>query len=703
MSRILKILGIVVGAVVLLLVIVLVAVAMLFDPNDYKDDITAAVARATGRTLTLEGDLGLAVFPTIEIDVGAASLSNAQGFGPEPMARIGSAELKLALLPLLTGRVEVGRARLEGLELNLARDAAGRNNWQDLGGGGAVAAPAPAEGQTAPAGAGQLELGIAELEIADARVTWNDASTGSRWELTNFGLEAEDFGLGKKFPLEMRFGLAGADVSVKVEADMDATLLLATNEYRLEDLNVKVAGSGAAWPGGQGEATLSFDSFVASLANETLELGGLTLEFLGITMMGSLSGQKLMSDLSLSGAVDIPVFNPRDVLDALKIELATADSDVLKSASAKANLRYTSSQLGLRDMQLKLDDSTLTGRLGLEGERLVYDLSVDDINIDRYLPPAEEATGAAPAEEGSLDAVDLPLDALRSLQARGDLKLGKAKFSGLTLTDVAFGLTAANGTLRFAPSASLYGGKYGGQIEMAIQGDAARTTIKQQIDDVDLVPLGRDLLGSSDVSGIGDVSLDLVATGTNLGDMRRGVDGDVSFSVTNGALEGFDMWFELRRARARLSGDEVPERGDAPRRTPFSSLSATGTVMDALLTNRDLKGVLDFMTVTGTGTVNLLDNAINFDLKATMIDGPTLQSDPGMVRYAGKSLPLKATGTLEAPSVLPDISAVASERLQSEVDERVEQEKSELEQRVDQEKEEAQEKLRNRLRGLLER
>ena len=701
MSRILKILGIVVGAVVLLLVIVLVAVAMLFDPNDYKDDITAAVARATGRTLTLDGDLGLAVFPSIEIDVGAASLSTAQGFGAAPMARIGSAELKLALLPLLTGRVEVGRARLDGLELNLERDAAGRNNWQDLGGGGGAAA-APAEGQSAPAGPGQLDLQIAALEIADARVTWSDASTGSRWELTNFGLEAEDFGLGRKFPLEMRFGLAGADVSVKVEADMDATLSLASNEYRLEDLNVKVAGSGAGWPGGQGDATLSFDSFVASLANETLELGGLTLKFLGITMAGSLSGQKLMSDLSLSGAVDIHEFDPRDVLDALKIELATADSGVLKSASAKANLIYTSKQLGLRDMQLKLDDSTLTGRFGLEGERLVYDLTVDDINIDRYLPPAEESSDA-PADEGSLDAVDLPLDALRSMQARGELKFGKAKFSGLTLTDAVFGLTAANGTLRFTPSASLYGGKYGGQIEMAIQGDAARTTIKQQIDDVDLVPLGRDLLGSADVSGIGDVTLDLVATGTNLGAMRRGVDGDVSFSVTNGALEGFDMWFELRRARARLSGDEVPDRGDAPRRTPFSSLSATGTVMDALLTNRDLEGVLDFMTIAGTGTVNLLDNAISFDLKATMIDGPTLQSDPGMVKYAGKSLPLKATGTLDAPSVLPDFNAIVTERLQSEVDQRVEQEKSEAQQRLDEQKKEAQEKLQNRLRGLLNR
>src|SRR5690348_11169526 len=100
MGRILKILGVVVGAVVVLLVVAVVAIGMLFDPNDYKDEISAAVARSTGRQLTLDGDLSLAVFPTVRIAVGSASLSNAQGFGPEPMAKIGGAELRLALLPL---------------------------------------------------------------------------------------------------------------------------------------------------------------------------------------------------------------------------------------------------------------------------------------------------------------------------------------------------------------------------------------------------------------------------------------------------------------------------------------------------------------------------------------------------------------------------------------------------------------------------
>jgi AsmA protein len=701
MSRILKILGLAVGAVVLLLVIGVIAVAVLFDPNDYKDEITAAVQDATGRQLTLDGDLELALFPTIRIAVGSATISNAPGFGDEPMARIGSAELRVAVWPLLAQRIEVSRARLAGLELNLARDRSGANNWQDLGSGGAPQAQAPADAGAAGAPA-NVDLRVGAIEIEDARIVWNDAATGSRWELTDFGLTAEGFGLGERFPLHMEFGLAGAEVAVEVAADMQATLTLASNEYRLDELAVTVDGSGAGWPGGPSRAVLNFDSLAANLAAETLELDGLTLEFLGLTMAGSLSGQRLMSDLALTGAVDIREFVPREVLERFAIAVQTADESVLTRASAKANLLYNSSQIGLRDMQLTLDDSTLTGRVALEGERLTYDLTVDDINVDRYLPPAQEPSDA-PAEEGSLDEVDLPIEVMRTVDARGELKFGRTQFSGMTLTNVALPLTVANGAARLTPSAQLYGGSTRGDIRLAVEGDAATMTFAQTLDDVDLAALGQDLLGSQDITGTGDVTLNLVASGQNLGQMRRDLDGDVSFSVANGSIEGIDLWFELRRARARLGGDTLPERGDAARRTTFSSLSATGVVQDALLTNRDLNGRLDFMTIDGSGTVNLLDDAIAFDLVATMIDGPVLQSDPEMVQYAGKTLPLKVSGTVAAPSVLPDFAAIVREQISQQVDDEVDEVRQEAQQEVEQEVDEARERVRERLRGLLER
>jgi AsmA protein len=693
MSRILKILGIAVGAIVLLFGIVAVAVGLLFDPNDYKDDITAAVQNATGRQLTLDGDLELALFPTIRIAVGAATLSNAPGFGDEPMARIGSAELRVGLWPLLAQRIEISRAQLQGLELNLARNRSGANNWQDLGSGGEPPASAPA----AEGGAGtaaNLNLGVDAVEIEDAHIVWNDPSTGSRWELSDFNLSAEGFGVGERFPLEMEFGLEGAEVAVQVAADMQATLVLADNEYRLEDLAVTVDGSGEGWPGGPSQAALTFESLVANLADETLELNGLTLEFLGITMAGSLSGQRLMSNLALTGAVDIREFEPRQVLERFQVDVQTADAAVLTRASAKANLLYNSSQLGLRDMQLTLDDSTLTGQVALEGERVTYDLSVDDINVDRYLPPSEESD--APAEEGSLDEVDLPLEVMRTVDARGELKFGRAKFSGLTLTNAAFALTAANGAVRLTPSAELYGGRFNGDIRIQVEGDSAHMNVEQNLDDVNFAALGQDLLGSQDITGVGDVRLNLVTAGQNVGEMRRGLDGDVAFNVANGSIEGIDLWYELRRARARLSSDPEPERGDAARRTTFSSLSATGVVEDALLTNRDLNARLDFMTIDGTGTVNLLDDAIEFDLVATMVDGPVLQSDAEMVRYAGSELPLRVTGTVAAPSVLPDFGAIVRQQISQEVEERVDERRDEVQ-------EEVRDRLRDRLRDALER
>ena len=689
MKGIIKVLAIVVGALLLIVVAVLVAVAFLFNPNDYKGEIAAAVAKSTGRTLALDGNLALSVFPTVRIGVGSATLSNAPGFGAAPMAKIGGAELSVSLLPLLMGRIEIAKARLTGLELNLARDARGRNNWEDLG-GGAAAAPAGGAAPSSSGTASSFDLAADAIEIDDARVTWSDASTGSKWELTSFGLDAKGFGVGKTFPLDMRFALAGADVAIKVAASTDATITLATNDYRLDKLSTKISGSGKGWPGGEGDATLKIDSLAANLANESLDLNGLSLTMLGVTTAGSLKGTKLMSNLALSGAVDIQKFDPRDVLGALKVKVETADSKVLRSASAKANFLYNSTQMGLRDMQLKLDDSTLTGRVGLEGKKLAYDLAVDDINVDRYLPPSGKSD--APANEGSLDAVDLPLDALRSLDAEGTLKFGKAKFSGLTLTAVTFALTAANGVLKLAPTASLYGGKYGGDIDVNVGKSDAKMSIVQHVDAADLAPLGKDLLGAQYFTGVGDVKLDLVATGSNLGQMRRGVDGHVSFAVKNGSLEGVDLWYELRRVRAVIDKAEAPPRPPGPRRTTFSSLSATGDVKDALLTNKDLKGVLDFMTITGTGTVNLLDDKIDLDLKATMVDGPTLRSDPLLAKYAGQSLPLHATGTMSEPSVMPDVGALAKAKAQSEVNKA-----------VDEQKQKTQDKLQNKLKGLLNR
>jgi AsmA protein len=215
----------------------------------------------------------------------------------------------------------------------------------------------------------------------------------------------------------------------------------------------------------------------------------------------------------------------------------------------------------------------------------------------------------------------------------------------------------------------------------------------QNIENIDLAPFARDFLQSDMISGTGTLRLDVSATGTNLGEIQRALDGDVSFAFTDGALEGLDLLYELRRARAVAQGNTPPVRPDGPRRTPFSSIAATGAVEDALLTNRDLSGTLPYMSLSGAGTVNLLTDEIAFDLTASFVDGPTLQGAPELADLGGSQLPLVVGGTLAAPAIRPNYGALVRARVREEVQERVEEEREQLQDRV-------RDSLRDRLRGL---
>ena len=129
--RVVKIVLAAVAAVVVLLVVAVVIVASTFDPNDYKTVATDAFAARTGRTLTIDEDLRLTYFPWLAVETGGVTIGSAPELGgaAQPFATARRVAARVKLLPLLSRRVEVGTVELEGLTLNLARDAALRGNW----------------------------------------------------------------------------------------------------------------------------------------------------------------------------------------------------------------------------------------------------------------------------------------------------------------------------------------------------------------------------------------------------------------------------------------------------------------------------------------------------------------------------------------------------------------------------------------------
>ena len=71
----LKYAGLALAALVLLVIAGVVVFAMTFDPNKYKGQIAEAVKDKTGRVLKLEGDLKVAIFPSLGADLARVSLS----------------------------------------------------------------------------------------------------------------------------------------------------------------------------------------------------------------------------------------------------------------------------------------------------------------------------------------------------------------------------------------------------------------------------------------------------------------------------------------------------------------------------------------------------------------------------------------------------------------------------------------------------
>ena len=119
-------------ALVAIVIGALVIFVATFDANDYKQVITKQVKNHTGRELNIDGELKLAIYPDVALEMGKTSLSNAEGFAGNEFATINSGRVSVKLIPLLKKKIEADAVLLDGLKLNLHRKADGSSNWDSL-------------------------------------------------------------------------------------------------------------------------------------------------------------------------------------------------------------------------------------------------------------------------------------------------------------------------------------------------------------------------------------------------------------------------------------------------------------------------------------------------------------------------------------------------------------------------------------------
>lgn len=172
------------GVVIGLPVIGLGVFVATFDANAYKPRIAAAAKEATGRELTLDGHIGLRLGLHPALRVEDVAFANAPWGSRPQMATLAALEVEVAVLPLLSGRVQINRIVLVRPDILLETDAEGRGNWEIAAPAAAPAPPtqAPPQGQapapaTPQAGGGGRDIGIHAVSITDGTVAFRDGRT----------------------------------------------------------------------------------------------------------------------------------------------------------------------------------------------------------------------------------------------------------------------------------------------------------------------------------------------------------------------------------------------------------------------------------------------------------------------------------------------------------------------------------------------
>lgn len=738
-KKILTYTGSAIGALLLLITIVIVAIHLFFDPNALKPQISAAVKDATGRELTISGDIGLSVFPWLGIELGATSLSNAPEFGNEPFAKIDKAEIKIKLLPLLSHEVQMKTVTLNGMTINLAIAKDGTSNWQDMM--QALASNKSEPETTKPASDFTLAaIAISGLTINNAKAVYDNQQTQNRYAIEKLNVSTGPVTLESPIDFKLDADLssskpkATANIKLASRIHMD----LPNSKFQLEQTQLDVSFDSPELKQ-QGQLQIAGNiqldtaqshyqikpaeiSLKSNLLPGTLRLhtdidadmqtgdaalDNLRLQIANITANGNIAVAGLNGEIHYAGQLKTTAFNPRQTMQALAITAPkTADEKVFQSAQTELVFTGDLNNAELKRLILKLDETTLQGQASVHNfsaPAVRYDLNIDAIDADRYLAPKAETTATPPPTPASAGAAaaTLPLDTLRKLDIDGKANIGKLKISNLRLNDIRTTLKAKDGVIRLAPvSANLYQGSYLGETQIDARSDTPKISLKESLRGIMAGPLLKDFMGDDMINGKGSLEANLTAEGLTPADITKTLNGQLQLSFANISMKGLNIAAKAREARAKLKRETVPKAAEA-RPTDFSEVKATVQARNGILSNNDLSAKAPFARIAGAGTVDLVQEQLDYRVSAKIVASSAGEGGADLNALKGLTIPVRISGPLKAPKfdlqyddMLKDKFAQEKSELKEKLDTKLQQEKAALEEKLAREKTAAQERLR---------
>lgn len=448
LKKLLTILTSLLGLLIMTAVAGLMWASHYVDSPQFRKDLQQSLTQITGREVTLHGDLDVTIYPWFGLRAYDITVVNEPGFGDKPYISCREVSLGVRVLPLFFRELVVSEILIDGMNVRLIRNADATVNWNYYRGGGSAS--------EIPIFSYFKKIFIEGVSVKDAVLTFDDGKLDENIRL--HGLSAS---IGAFIPGEAAgFSVSGVFERVRgnLKMEMFVSGILNTNIFSrssmFEQTSVEVLIQGDGLP--EGEKLRLVSDLEYDAADDALLLDNMHFRFFNVDVSGHIELDDILSRWTVSGRVETEMFSPMAILKKLAVKRPLDKVKGLTKAKAAFSFNATSDALELDDIDMRLDETRLTGSARLvdyASPTVSFTFAASRFDLDRYLPLFETGTPFI------WDDFSLPF--WGRLQASGSLGVQEFKAMDMTYANVKALLSAERGKI----TASAKGGVYEGLVD----------------------------------------------------------------------------------------------------------------------------------------------------------------------------------------------------------------------------------------------
>lgn len=713
-----------------LLLIALLAFIATFDAENYRPQIVTQVEKITGRDFSIDGDISLSVFPWVGLKVEDVSLGNEKGFKAEQFAFIKQLDVKVNLLPLLKKEIQVNTIRLHGLNVSLEVDQNKNNNWSGL-----VSSDKPAEDveatEKAPAKTPALKsLYVEGFEIVDAQIHYDDRSSNTKATVSEVNLKTSNIQFDQ--PVDVDFSVRLENSQPLVDARLNLSTQLVFNndftKFNLTDFVAIILVKANEYI--KQDERLEIKSAInVSMDEQLVTMKQLRLSALNTTTQADIYVSQFLQSPLVRGSVEVLPFNAVELAGRAGVELpAMAKADALNHVTLKTDIAMQGEKLEANNINLLMDSSRLTGWLhviNLTRQQLRYELAVDQLNINHYLPPVVDQTASSNTKpdsntnistDGTVSStatgdekIELPLEMMRKLDIQGNLRINALTAMQYDIKQLMISTTAQNGVIDIKPlSMKLLEGEVSSAINMNVVRAIPAYTIKLDARKLQAGPVANPFLagvmGEKPVTMEGAVNLkmDVNASGETINQLKQAAAGQIVVDMNRTEVDGFDPEFYMRSSVASYvdtkgAGLSKAIMGDyQPRElTVFDKIHSTVNLANGKARTEDFLMDSKRVQVKAQGYIDILQNSLDITSSVKLPRGKT-----ALEKVLDEPMFVRVHGPFEALAYDIDSDRMkksTTDVLEKEAKAKLDAEKQRLKAKADEEKRRAEEKAKEEL------